>query len=76
MAYVVKIDILTGQDEKVFYSEDEFSLHFIDKLCSFSKLMQFLKTYAVNYKSIAYCLTKLYENSHFSNQEINEGDNL
>ena len=62
MTHVVKIDIITRHEEKG-------NLHFILKIifhCIFiEKNMHFLKTYTVNYESIAYCLTKFCRNIYF-----------
>ena len=55
MTQVVKIDILTGHEEKG-------NLHFILMIifhCIFiEKNMHFLKTCTIYFESIAYCLTK------------------
>ena len=47
MTHVVKVDIITGHEEKGY-------LHFI----LYRKTIQFLKTCTVHYESITYCLTK------------------
>ena len=55
MTHVVKIDILTCQEETGnlhFYLEDYFSLHI------YRKTMRFLKPCTIYFESIAYCLTK------------------
>ena len=55
MTHVVKIDILTGHEEKG-------SLHFILKnifsLHSYRKPVHFLETFTIYFESKAYCLTK------------------
>ena len=56
MMYVVKIDILTGQEKTGnlhFILKIIFHLLFIEKPCIF------FKTCTVNYESIAYCAMKL-----------------